>query len=513
MLLELAYTVTSMDFLNPAKERRHRIALLVGYTLIAVAISIASLVLLYASYGYTVNRKGDVQQRGLVFVSSQPTGAELQVDGVKKATTNTKLELHTGTHTLRIGAKGYQGWERTITVAGGDVQRYDYPFLIPESLTTTTAVNYGGTVEFATQSPDKKQLLVLDSATPNQFGLFAIQNPKKLESTVIKVPDTIATPGTGVQSWKPIEWADDGKSILFEHSYIVTGQPSKEYIVVATDKPEASRNITTQLGLAPEETVTLFDRKPDRFYGYTPSTKTLRSFTLDSPDSKTILTNVLSYKTYAADTVLYVTTHPPSGKVTPGQVSVVLQQGPRMTTLRRYLAPQDASHTFLLDIARYDSQWYVTVGSSADKGVYIYKNPQTQVLAAESLPKPWRFMSVNQPTYVAFSDTARFILVQSSNTIAVYDAEMVETKRYTLTDPMDTPQTNVMWMDGHRVVYVSGGKIVMLDYDNQNKRVLQPALPGYKPYFAPDFHTVYSIAPLANDASRAVLTQTLLVVP
>lgn len=505
------YLSTAMDFLNPAKERRHRIALFAGYLLVAIAIAIASTVLLYASYGYTVDRKGDVQQRGLVFVSSQPTGASVSVDGVKKAVTNTKLELHTGIHTLRVSAEGYRSWERTIAVTGGDVQRYDYPFLIPTNLSTTTSANYGSAIEFATQSPNRKRLLVLDKSAPEQFSLMAINDPKKLKSSIVKVPDALITAGTGVQSWQPLEWASDSKNILFTHSYTVEAQTNKEYIVVNVEKPELSQNISKQLGLAQEEVVTLFDKKPDHFYGYSPSTKTLRSFTIESQDSRTILPAVLAYKTYANDTVLYVTSQPPSGKVIADQVSVVLQQGSRTTTLRRYSTNQPPDTSYLLDIARYDSQWYVTIGSTADKGVYVYKNPQTQVLETGSLPKPWRFISVASPRYVAFSDTARFILVQSGATIGVYDAEMVETKRYTLTDPMDSPQSNLSWMDGHRLLYVSQGKVVMMDYDNQNKQLLQPALPGFKPFLAPDFHTMYTLAPLMTDTSGVVLTQTALV--
>ncbi len=41
-----------MDYLDPKKQFRHHIILFTGYILIAIAIVIASLILLYQAYGF-----------------------------------------------------------------------------------------------------------------------------------------------------------------------------------------------------------------------------------------------------------------------------------------------------------------------------------------------------------------------------------------------------------------------------------------------------------------------------
>jgi hypothetical protein len=69
-----------MDFLDPQKERRNRVVLIVSYCLIAVAIALMSWMLLKQTDGYCLSRDGTVDRCGLIFVSSQPTGADVYIN-------------------------------------------------------------------------------------------------------------------------------------------------------------------------------------------------------------------------------------------------------------------------------------------------------------------------------------------------------------------------------------------------------------------------------------------------
>jgi len=474
-----------------------------GYALVALAIGIASLVLLYASYGYSVDTKGQVSQNGLVFVSSQPTGSSIVVNDKVVGRTNSKLDLESGTHHLKVIREGYRNWEREVVVDGGDLQRFDYPFLVPNKLNTTTVDSYASKPLFASQSPDKRQVLMAEPSTPDQFTLLAIRNPAAITTSIIKPLEAERSIADGEQTWKPLQWAANNRHVLFEHAFSQAGVASKEYLVVNTARPEDTVNVSRRLGLASTDEVTLFNQKPDQFYVYSPDTKQLRLFDIDSTTPRVQLNDILAYKTYADDTVLYATSRPPSGREFTDQVSIVLQQGSRSTTLRRYLT---GDQKFLLDLARYDSEWYVVVGSSSDKGVYIYKNPQTQVLKVASLPTAWRFLKADKPGFVGFSDNARFILAQSGQNVTVYDAENVESFLYTLDDAMDSEQSHLNWMDGHRLIYVSKGQITMLDFDNKNKQSLGTAFADYEPMFTPDFHGLFTVSPLSDGKPSLRLT-------
>ena len=50
-------------------------------------------------------------------------------------------------------------------------------------------------------------------------------------------------------------------------------------------------------------------------------------------------------------------------------------------------------------------------------------------------------------------------------------------------------------MDGHRLVFVSGGTLLLHDFDQTNLRTLVAAAPDFAPAFSPDYHYVYTLAP------------------
>ncbi len=473
-----------MDFLDPKKERRTRLTLFIGYALVALAIGIASLILLYWSYGYSVNRDGDVGQRGLLFVSSQPSGAIMSLDGKdSKARTNAKLNLKSGSYALRLSLKGYTDWNHPITVRGGDVQRFDYPELFPSSMTTSNVQQFDSAPLLISQSPDHRWIIWMGQSKPGSFYVYDMKNPSKPAMVEATMPVDVYTASTGAQNWAIVSWSSDNRHVLLKHGYTTALGAGSEYILFDHAKPESSQNLTRVLALQPTDTLSLFNEKPDQFYVYNSDTKVLRSLTATAP-LEIQMANVRAYKTYADNTVLYVTDVPPGGSQTAGMVSVVLTQGSRTIVLRQL---PDTTTPYLLDIAQYSSSWYIVVGSGSEHGVYVYKDPQTRTSGdVTSPPAPWRFLRVSNPSYVAFSVNARFILAENGQNVAIYDAENIQTFVHSLPRTLDSPQTHVKWKDGYRISYVSGGKLVVLEFDNYNTHVLQAASPLFIPMYSSD---------------------------
>lgn len=54
-----------------------------------------------------------------VTVKSKPDGAEITVDGKFSGDAPATLRLPSGDHTIKINSKGFQTWERTMTVTSG----------------------------------------------------------------------------------------------------------------------------------------------------------------------------------------------------------------------------------------------------------------------------------------------------------------------------------------------------------------------------------------------------------
>jgi hypothetical protein len=63
-------------------------------------------------------------------------------------------------------------------------------------------------------------------------------------------------------------------------------------------------------------------------------------------------------------------------------------------------------------------------------------------------------------------------------------------------------------MDGHRLMYVSGGNVIIVDYDNINRQKLVANRPGYLPAFDSTFKYLFTFAPGAQDAAKTSLNST-----
>lgn len=501
-----------MDFLDPNYERRSQLRLLLGYCLVTLAIAGATLLLLYQTYGYNLNRQGVVTQNGLLFVSSQPGGSAIYLNGQRyKNDTNTRVSALAGSYTMKITRSGYRDWTRPVYVAGGDVQHFDYPFLFPSSLQTKPLVDLNADPTLAAQSLDRRWLLLDHPEAQATFTLYDFKNAKQPVSSDITLPSGSFTPGDGSQSWSLEEWANDNRHVVLLHTYTVKGVTSHEYVLVDRESPTDSIDLTTTLKLAQDETLSLFSNEISQYYVYDASTQTLQRINANDGSVVSTLAHVLAYKTYADKQILYVTDQPQGQKAVAGQVSVVLQDGQQSYTLRTL--PVSPSG-YVLNLAQYAGDWYVAAGATNDNAVYVYKDPQDQSgTRSNGYPVPWRRMSIAGPTYLSFSSNTQFLLAESGQSFVVYDLDNVDQYRYTAKLPLDTPQLHATWMDGDRLMYVSGGKLVVFDYDNRNRQTLMPARPGYLPVFDPGYTYLYAVAPSAKDANRSTLTSTALLTP
>lgn len=476
-----------MEFLDPRKQRAYMIRLFVGYFLVAIALALTAIILLYQANGFGITKNGKVVQNGLVFVSSNPNPADVYVDDQRyKDRTNTRILLQAGKYNFRLQRDGYRSWHRAISIEEGIVARYDYPLLIPETLSTNTVKSYASRPLLVTDSPDRRFIIIQNGADFTSFDIYDTSSITKAP-IAYKLPTTIIGLTNGTHSWKLVEWANDNKHVLLQH---VATNPkdnvvTTEYIMLDRENANASINLTAKLN-GTGATVSLLDKKYDKYYLYDASTKKLNRATFDAPQPQLVLENVLQFKSYGDDKLLYATTQ----GATDGKVLVSLLDGKNTYNLRQVTA----SSKYLLDMASYDGDWYVLAGTSSEDRSYLYKNPQASLRDKQDLPLvPISILKVKEASYVSFSANTRFVMVQGAQSVAVYDAENDKGYAYLLQQPLDAPQTHAEWMDGHRLLYTSSGKSVICDFDNTNYQTLVANDINYGISFDRDYSRLYDV--------------------
>lgn len=488
-----------MDFLDPRKRRNHRRRLMFGYALMAIVVSLGTLLILYLAYGYDIDRKtGTLIQNGIVFVDSKPQGARIFLNEVPQSRgTDTRLVLPAGVYTIRLEREGYRHWERTFTLDGGEIERLVYPFLLPNELVTTDVARYDATPGLAMQSPDRRWVLVQRPGQTYQFDVFDLADTDKAPATFIVPPAILSEPSADA-ALEFVEWSNDNRHVMVKRTY---GEAS-EYLMLNHEKPEESLNINVTLGITPAK-ITLRDKKADQFYYLDAMPGVLRvGNTRDKTISAPLLSMVVDYQSYSDDILLFVTQE----DVEAGEAEFRIREGDRVYPLKT--VPQ--SDRYVLDVARYDGQWFYVAGAAADNMTFVYENPLAALKATpRASPKVVAIMRLDNPRFASFSANTQYVAVQSGNKLLTLDLE--DRSRYRTILPHDIALAQqIKWMDGHRFIYTVNEQSFITDFDgsNQNTLVTSRLAPG--PFFDRDYDNVLTFEESKSESGKKALTITVI---
>lgn len=484
-----------MDFLDPAKKRQHQIKLYIGYFLIAIAIGLLSYLLILKSSGYDYDRKsGQIVRNGLVFISSKPVKADIYINGQVKDQTSARLEIPAGKYEFVLKSKGYRDWKETINLEGGGVEQLAYPLLVPQKLTAKGIRQYEKSSALVTASRDRHWQLVLLPDSISSFDLFDLTKPTG-PPTRLNLPANLLT-ASGSHSFKAIEWAADNQHVLIQHNF----QSGSEFVVVDREDPAKSFNLNRLANIAPSS-VMLRNKKFDKLYAYIGSSKTLLSVDAATGQTTSILNNVIDYKGYGANTILYASDVSKEA----GKYSVNIWDGQK-TYLMGNFPPNTA---YRLDMAEFDNQTYAAVAPVSANKLYMYKNP-LKAMKSSIVPNPAFALKIDNPQYVSFSTNSRFVSAQSGSSFAIYDLEESSRHSYTLEAKVGL-EDKANWMDGHRLMLNVDGKINIFDFNQSNQQVLIAAVNSLTASFNPDFSALYSFAPGQTNGQYALTRASMVV--
>lgn len=473
-----------MDFLDPQKQKAHARRLVAGYILIGMVLLLASIILWYQAFGYTIDRHGRIFQNGLVFVSSLPDEAEVYIDGkLEGARTDARFALPAGQYVFEVKRAGYRPWKRAITVEGGTLQRFEYLLLFAETLTPEPVKQYAAVPGLSTQSPDQRWLLV-QSGTPDSFDLFDLDGDTAAPQS-LTIPTETLSAGTTTTGWQAVEWARDNRHVVLRRQFTRAGQAGSEYLLLDRENAAAARNLTVLLGFTPTQ-LQLRDKNYDQYFAFDQNAGMLFTASLDEPTPRPYLEDVLAFQSEGADRVLYAT----SQDAPPGKTLIRLRQGDERYTIRQVAA--DAA-PYMLELAEHEGAWYIAAGASGEDKVYVYKNPVDSLKSSGNVLVPVHILKADNPSFIAFAPENRFVFVQSGAALATYDAKNNRGYSFLLDTPPDASAGHATWLDPFHLITSAAGQALVFDYDGTNRQLLAPVNSATHPYFDKDLRRLYTL--------------------
>jgi hypothetical protein len=484
-----------MDFLDPRRFRKQKIRLMVGYILIAVAIGLGTVILVYGAYGYGINTKtGDIVQNGLLFVDSKPGGADIYLNNKSiNQATSARLVLPAKKYDLLIKKTGYRDWERNFSLDEHTISRYVYPFLFPTKPVTQNLKPYSATPPLMMESPDRHWLLVQipdPTSKTVSFDEFDAGDYTKPTITLSLPAAILSKPGASFGTLTEVEWSTDNNHVLLKHDI----EGASEFIIMDRNDPAKSINVNKALNINPTQ-VALRNKKVDQLYIFMQDGGTLQLADMGKPAlGDPLIKNVLAFKPYGSNLFSYVTL----AGMPAGKAQVRIWQNGHTYPLYAF----NAGDKYLLDIASYSGHLYFTAGSSSDGRINIYKDPLGDIQSSDiGRATPMIALRAQGASKVGFSDNARFIEIEGGQNFGVYDLETDNEYQYTLKAPLSAP---LEWMDGHRLIGKSNGYVFVMDYDSTNQQNLVPTNTDEGGFFSRDYNQMYTIAPVTGNSNAAL---------
>lgn len=484
-----------MDFLDPKKKRAHQIRLYVGYVLMAIVLAIGSYMLLMEAYGYDVSRKtGGLIHNGMVFVDAHPEEAQVYLNGERETATRSRLVLPEGKYTVEMIREGYRTWGRTFQLIGSKIERLDYAFLFPNQLDQEDVQLYAKTPTFATQSPDRRWLVVLRPGATDTFEVTDLRDSNNATKAVT-LPKSVLTASKGARSFEVVEWSNDNRHFIVKHAFM----GGFEFVMIDHEQPDRSYNINKSLSMKPAQ-VSMRGKKFDELHVLDKVGGTLQFVNVASGRKETVLEQVHAYKSYSDNLLLYIT----GADAGRGKVEARVLYEKKVYRMRT----MTAAKSYLVDVSRYKDRWYFAVATGAEKQAFVYSDFFDDVTADnERLPGPIAALRLNAvPQHMGFSANTRFVSIQTGSEFSVYDAEHDRQYRYDTKLKVDSA-AEAVWMDGHRFMLTSEGNLHVFDYDGINQQTLvSSSMP--QGFFDRDYDNLYTIGKSPLVTNRSSLART-----
>jgi hypothetical protein len=123
-------------------------------------------------------------------ISSDPSGAEIEIDGSFVGSTPSSLGIAAGEHIVRVSKNGYKGWERTLKSSTGNIKIA--AVLEPIFVASAGTAHAAPQTHDATQSQGNQSITSAPGTTPSRND-----SPVVAAAQIIRIPDPAASSPPG----------------------------------------------------------------------------------------------------------------------------------------------------------------------------------------------------------------------------------------------------------------------------------------------------------------------------
>lgn len=463
-------------------SKRARLALrFFTYGVMTLATILLTVMAVFYAMGYRFDQNDlTFEQGGLLQLRSLPPSAQVVVDGkTQNFTTPGRINLRAGTHVVQMQMAGYRVWQKTVSLAPGQLLWLDYTRLFPENITTSGVATLDS-LAAALAAPDHKWMAILPAANKPTIKLADLNDPTKPVLTDISIPEAQLTKKDGQFGTLTLkEWDLGSRYLLVEHE----NKDVREFLRIDREHPASAVNMSrvfsmpiTDAHFAGSNANLLFVRTGD----------VVRSIDIGSNSaSAALILGVEQFTVYGNDTIAFVASRDTSG--TKQRVVGIYTKG-KETIARTY----NAETTVLIAYAEYTHHAYLAI-TTGDKVAKILRDPTATTKDNAEVGE----LTLDTPiSWLTFSGNGRMLAAGNGNNVASYDLELDKLAAWMVSGPAITGPLH--WLDDYYLWSDAGGSLRTFEFDSNNDRDITTVASGMAASLSHDGAYVYSFAKTAN---------------
>lgn len=458
------------------KERRKKIQttkLIITEIFMLVVVVLTVVILTFIVMGYHLNEDGKLEQSGLVQVDSFPTGATVVIDDETLPNeTNTSKILPKGEHTVKLQKEGYTSWSKTVSLHPGFLTKLSYPHLYKENPKTEVVKKFEQAPSSFLVSENRELGLLKYPGGKLEVINLESKSPKESNLDLTEIIENSAP--EDLDRATITSWSSNGEHIILS----LKKDDALKFFVINLEHPERSLDLSAEFDLKISD-LQFLNEQGDRL-GIIENNNFRTVSLSDKKLSDVLVKNVLSFNNSGSKVVL-ITKKPEENKKivlydTTSKSEIFLADS-MAESIKVYLSEYAGRFTLV-----FVSDNVVTVRRSDLPTENITKeNPLSEPVGKYTLdfgvPKDFNFKGKNQ-----------LIVNSTDNNIAVFDLENYRLTSYTLDSNL------TFWPDEYTIGIVSGGKLVLYDFDGSNAVYFKEAETGFPAAITKDNNYLYYIS-------------------
>ncbi|MDB5165480.1 MAG: hypothetical protein JWM00_370 [Candidatus Saccharibacteria bacterium] len=472
---------------HPPSKKKAMAARVLTYTLMSVSVVTLVTVSLLYTLGYRFDTEDkQLELSGLVQFATTPTGATVEIDGVKHdQITPTKETVTSGSHEFVMWREGYETWRKTVLTNAGTLTWLNYARLVPK-IRTVESVASISTLAQTLASPDKRFMAAVPDASKPVVSFYDLTADTVSESSLVLTSDSYSdasTPQT-VHHFELDQWDQNGRYLLVKHTY----SDKVEWLVIDRQDGKMVANITRTFDMAISQAV-FADNSATVLYAMVDGNLrkiNLREATVSAP----LVSSITEFDLYS-DVIGYVHTPDPiTGKRQVG----LIKDGKEPVSI--YTSTSLVQVPVHIALSHYFNKDYAIVSDGAKVIALSGSFPTTQTERSR-LKTTSSFVFSSDVGWLQMSPAGRFIIVQNAASYAAYDLERGELSPVATLAGTTIPR-EVDWLDDYYVWSDRSDTLTMREFDGANQHTIAQVVTGFDATLSQNGRWLYTIGKHAS---------------